>query len=77
MAKQAPPLELEAQIGLEELSKHIKAISKASKRMLSKGLTLDAIVLLVFDSLPQGSCGKRTIKRILEALPQLAERYCQ
>ncbi len=72
----------------EELSKSIKQLARATRKLLRQGhLHRRAIVLLIHDALPSKSnppgrttsgriVSKRTVSAILDTIEQLEDLYC-
>jgi len=58
----------------EILAESIVKISKAAERMFASGLNRRALVLLVWDLVPN-HVGKREVEAVLDALPQLEKAF--
>ncbi len=77
--------EEEEVLSAEELSKYIKQVSIATKKLLNNGhLSKRAILLLIHDALPtttrRGSyrkvCTKAELEMVLDTIVELRETYC-
>lgn len=64
----------EKPVPAEILAESIVKISRATDRMLSSGLNRRALILLVWDLVPN-DVGKREVAAVLDALPQLEKAF--
>lgn len=62
------------------LAEAIVEISKAAKRLAASGLNRRAIIVLIHDAIPAGrqsKPGRPAIEAVLDAMEELAKKYCR